>query len=119
MPPSFVVTCLPSLEELRAFKTLGPAGENVEDINGRASAIECFLDFCGVEGEPTVRWTTYMSKQLVYQGELVNKDAYVADFKARFGKEGVVYDRSKLIRLWEYLISRCIAATTVPPYVAA
>lgn len=119
MPPSFVATCLPNLEELRAFKTLGPAGESVEDINGRASAIECFLDFSGVEAEPIVRWTTYMAKQCTYQGALVNKDAYVADFKARFGKNGEVYDSSKLIGLWEYLISRCIAATAAPTYVTA
>jgi hypothetical protein len=78
---------------------MGPAGENVEDINGRASAIECFLDFRGVAAEPAVRWTTYMPKQSAYQGELVNKDAYVADFKARFGKEGVQYDASKLTKL--------------------
>lgn len=119
MPPSFVTTCLPDLEELRAFNTIGPAGENVEDINGRASAIECFLDFCGVEGKPTVRWTTYMSKQSAYQGELVSKDAYVAAFKARFGKEGVEYDNSKLNRLWEHLISRCTASTAASPYVSA
>ena len=119
MPPSFVATCLPDLEELRAFKTIGPAGVSVEDINRRASAIECFLDFRGVQGEPAVRWTTYMPKQSEYQGELVNKDAYLADFKARFGRAGVEYDTSKLIRVWDHLISCCIAATVAPPYVAA
>ncbi|WP_181179365.1 HEPN/Toprim-associated domain-containing protein [Methylibium rhizosphaerae] len=118
MPTSFVATCLPDLEELRAFKTLGPAGKNLEDINGRASSIECFLDFRKVQGTPAVRWTTYMSKQSAYQGELVSKDAYVADFKARFGKEGTEYDTSKLIRLWDHLISRCTSSTTASPYVA-
>lgn len=118
MPPSFVATCLPDLEELRAFKTLGPSGENIEDINGRASAIECFLDFRGVDGEPMVRWTTYMPKQSAYQGALVNKDAYVADFKARFGRNGAGYDNTKLTRLWEHLISCCTASTKASPYVA-
>lgn len=33
------------MEDVRAFKTIGPAGESVEGINGRASAIECFLVF--------------------------------------------------------------------------
>lgn len=114
MPPGFVATCLPDLTELRAFKTLGPAGENVEDVNGRASAIECFLDFRGVEREPIVRWTMYMSKQSTYQGELVNKDAYVADFKARCGKEGVDYDTSKLIKLWAHLIDSCTTSMLAP-----
>lgn len=117
MPSSFVATCLPDLEELRTFKTLGPAGCSIEDINGRASAIECFLDFGGMDREPAVRWTTYMHKQATYQGELVNKDAYVADFKARFGREGVAYDTSKLIKVWEHLISCCVASTTVPIFV--
>lgn len=111
MPPSFVATCLPDLEELRAIKTIGPSGASIEDINGRASAIECFLDFREIDPEPTVRWTSFMPKLTTYQGELVNKDTYVADFKARFGKDGVVYDSSKLGKLWEHLISRCIAAT--------
>jgi hypothetical protein len=119
MPPSFVATCLPDLEELRAFKTIGPAGENMEDINGRASAIECFLDFRGVQREPTVRWTAYMPKQSAYQGELVNKDSYVAHFKASFGREGVDYDSSKLSKLWDHLISCCTAASMAQSYTSS
>ena len=116
LPSTFVATCLPDLEELRAFKTMGPTGESVEDINGRASAIECFLDFRGVEREPSIRWTTYMSKRSAYQGELENKDAYFADFKARFGKAGSGYDMSKLTRLWEHLISCCTRSTAASPF---
>lgn len=112
MPSSFVATCLPDLEELRAIKTIGPSGTSIEDINFRASAIECFLDFSGIDKEPTVRWTSFMHKQSTYQGELVNKDAYVADFKTRFGKNGVDYDVSKLVKLWEHLITCCIAVSS-------
>jgi hypothetical protein len=105
MPSSFVATCLPDLPELQRFQTLGPTGKHIEDINGRASAIECFLDFKGVDGEPAVRWTAYVTRQSTYQGELVAKDAYIADFKARFGKDEA-YDKSKLTMLWQHLIDR-------------
>ncbi|QTO18924.1 HEPN/Toprim-associated domain-containing protein [Burkholderia seminalis] len=112
MPTSFVATCLPDLPELQQIQTLGPTGMNIEDINGRASAIECFLDFKGVDSEPAVRWTSYMPKQASYQGELVSKDAYVADFKARFGKDQM-YDKSKLTLLWQHLI-RHVTAYNAP-----
>jgi hypothetical protein len=114
LPSTFVATCLPDLDELRSFRTFGPAGEQVEDINGRASAMECFLDFRGVPVEPAVRWTAYMPRQSTYQGELVQKDAYLADFKARFGKDGETYDASKLAKLWQHLINCCTAGTTLP-----
>ena len=38
------VTTLPDLDVCRSVRTIGPSGENREDINGRAVAIESFLD---------------------------------------------------------------------------
>lgn len=55
LAPSVRVTCLPDLEDLRSIVTIGPTGSATSDINGRASAIECFLDFGGVERPPQVR----------------------------------------------------------------
>lgn len=108
MPAGFIATTLPDLDELRQVRTLGPAGEAIENINGRAAALECFLDFKGREEPPVVRWTTYIKALGEYQGELVAKDDYVADFKARFGIDPA-YDISKLRRLWDHLITQCVA----------
>jgi hypothetical protein len=102
--PSVKVTTLPSLPEFRRFKTLGPAGEAVEDINGRACAIECFLDLTVLDAEPTVRWTSYDRKLASYQGELVRKDDYTRAFGERFGRDDT-YDTRKLRALWAHLIA--------------
>lgn len=106
LPSSVVVTCLPELEQLRRFKTLGPAGDGIEDVNGRASAIECFLDLSGRSMQPAVRWTSYVPQLQQYQGELVAKDEFVADFKERAGRDGS-YDWSKLQFLWQHLVNCC------------
>lgn len=106
LPSSVVVTCLPELHHLRRFKTLGPAGDGIEDVNGRASAIECFLDLSGRSTQPAVRWTSYVPQLQQYQGELVAKDEYVADFKERAGRDGI-YDWSKLQLLWQHLVDCC------------
>jgi len=117
LPASVVVTCLPELEQLRKFRTLGPTGENIEDVNGRASAIECFLDLAGGStNPPTVRWTSYVPQIQQYQGELIDKDGYVADFKKRAGRDDT-YDWSKLQLLWQHLVNCCTASarfSTIP-----
>lgn len=102
------VTCLPDLEQLRSFKTIGPSGEAVEDINGRASAIECFLDLHGDGGQPKVRWTAYDKNLKTYQGELVEKESYQRQFHQRFGRDPS-YDSTKLVQLMEHLLKTCAA----------
>ncbi|WP_193758277.1 hypothetical protein [Pseudovibrio sp. Ad26] len=44
LPESYRVEILPNLGELEKFPTIGPTGESEENINGRAAAIECYLD---------------------------------------------------------------------------
>ncbi|NHR07909.1 hypothetical protein HA052_22200 [Chromobacterium haemolyticum] len=105
LPTTVVVTCLPDLEQLRRFKTLGPTGDSIEDVNGRASAIECFLDLSARTDPPAIRWTTYVPQLQQYQGELIAKDDYVADFK-RTGRNSN-YDWSKLQLLWQHLVDCC------------
>jgi hypothetical protein len=112
---SVKVTSLPTLPELSRFKTLGPAGEAYEDINGRARAIECFLDLAVVDAEPTVRWTSYDRKLESYQGELVRKEDYTRAFSERFGRDDS-YDSQKLRALWLHLIEANTTSRTVFPY---
>ena len=44
LPANMRAMLLPNLEDFRAFSTRGPEGVSVSDINGRAAAIECYLD---------------------------------------------------------------------------
>jgi hypothetical protein len=44
VPDNMRILSLPDLPAFKAFPTVGPDGEGVSDINGRAAAIECYLD---------------------------------------------------------------------------
>ena len=107
LPPRMRVTLLPILEECRNVRTLGPSGGRCEDINGRAVSIEWFLD-TSIPGypKPIVRWTAYNDELDAYQGELIDKGAYVRHFFEGV-KRGETAGGSKLVELWNHLIATC------------
>jgi len=112
LPRRMRVTVLPVLEECRNVRTLGPSGAQYEDINGRAVSIEWFLDTSIPDHpEPIVRWTAYNNELDTYQGELVDKEAYVRHFFAT-AKRGPAPDSSKLVELWDHLIASCTTYLT-------
>lgn len=106
-PESLLVTKLPDYPDFCNIQTVGPQGTTKEDINGKAVAIECFLDFGSVPYLPKVRWTEYKKSEKAYQGELENKDEYVRVFK-RIKLADSDYDSRKLKYLIEYLIRQWI-----------
>ena len=86
---------LPYCKEFEHFLTIGVSDVFCDNINNRAVAIECFLDFSKVEeSTPRVRWTNYVEKQNDYQGALENKENYILPFKSL--KYGDPYDFSKI-----------------------
>ncbi|GAB2916195.1 hypothetical protein GCM10027093_63400 [Paraburkholderia jirisanensis] len=115
MSTNVKVTTLPSLPEFSRFRTLGPSGDAVEDINGRACAIECFLDLSVIDAEPAVRWTTFDKKSKSYQGELVQKDDYARAFSDQFGRADT-YQTRKLHALWAHLIAESTVSRSYFPY---
>ena len=77
-------------------------------MNGKAVAIECFLDITAPAApNPTVRWTSYNASLNTYQGELLQKDEYIRLFLEAVGRRSS-YDYSKLSMLWQGLIASCI-----------
>lgn len=106
-PANFVITKLPSHPAFSDIRTIGPHGHASDDINGKAVAIECFLDFNSVHEMPCVRWTEYNKKKKQYQGELENKDDYVRTFKKHDLTDGS-YDTAKLKFLIDFLVSQWI-----------
>jgi hypothetical protein len=104
LPRSLRVLRLPGLEEMRQATTLGPAGKAVEDVNGRAVSMECFLDLGFGSKEPaTFRWMSYHAGVGQYQGELVERDARAAAFlQGAHAERG--YDLRKLRALWGFLL---------------
>jgi hypothetical protein len=107
LPRNMRVTLLPSLDEMSGITTLGPSGESVEDVNGKAVSIECFLDFeFGPKTPPAIRWTSFNPDLGVYQGELLNKEQYARSFFEN--SKDASYDLQKLGYLWDHLIRSCI-----------
>ena len=107
LPPRMRVAVLPDLDECRSVKTLGPSGEQREDINQRAVSIEWFLDTSsGHCPPPVVRWTSYDQQLDRYQGELIGKDDYVRDFLEAVKRRD---ERRwpKLALLWDHLLAIC------------
>jgi hypothetical protein len=107
LPSRMKVTVLPDLERCRAVRTIGPSGVQREDVNGRAVAIECFLDIWRDDSdEPTFRWTGYNADADAYQGELLDKEARTRAFLKSATKDPA-YDYTGLAHIWNHLIAVC------------
>jgi hypothetical protein len=107
LPPNMRAICLPANDRLRLFSTEGPEGSGISDINGRAAAIECYLDLGYGESErPVIRWTSYRSAEGVYQGELVGKERYCRRF-LKLTELPVGYDTSGLELVLDAIIRAC------------
>ncbi|MFN5539363.1 MAG: HEPN/Toprim-associated domain-containing protein, partial [Candidatus Melainabacteria bacterium] len=105
LPNQMKIMKLPELDEFTYFLTVGPTGETYENINGKAVAIECFLDF--TKFNPKIRWTNYSKDYDAYQGSLENKDAYVRNFK-NVRQTADNYNFIKLTKLLDEIYTNCI-----------
>jgi hypothetical protein len=77
LPRNMVALKLPDARSLERFATIGPNGRHEANINGRAAAIECYLN---LPLDACVRWTSFSDKIGEYQGELINKERYARAF---------------------------------------
>jgi len=105
---------LPPLEEFRDFPARGPEGISACDINGRAAAIECYLDLHLSDYPPAeIAWSNYKKDIDAWHGALEHKESYMRHFleqTSRSVREG--YDTSKLTKLLDALIAEasCLSA---------
>ena len=105
VPDNMRILKLPDMREFQDFETIGPSGPHRADINGRAAAIECYLD-----AGPTavVRWNNYHEKLGVYHGELVGKRDVMKGFLAQSNiNRG--YDFSRIAAVVDMITSECTA----------
>lgn len=106
-PSNMRAMCLPALRQFEQFATVGPNGEGIDDINGRAVSIECYLDLNWLSSNrPRVRWSSYNRKIDAYQGDLIDKDVYLRRFMDLRSREKA-YDFSKLETVLDQLIAEC------------
>jgi hypothetical protein len=108
MPGNLRSMVLPEIEELRSFPALGPEGLNDCDINGRAAAIECYLDLNLPDYPPArVIWSNYKRDIDAWHGALEHKESYDRYFmKQNAGTlASGTYDISKLTLVLDALIA--------------
>lgn len=113
LPCNMSVAKLPDLNEFSSFQTIGPSGKTKIDINGKAVAIECYLDLFrpGLPDEPTIQWSGYKGDVNQYQGALIEKDKYKNDFLSHTPKQLLEsgYDLSKLQKVVDTIYQECVS----------
>lgn len=110
---NLLITKLPYHEAFEKMKTVGKNGEAIENANGEAVAIECFLDFDSCPFEPSIHWADKYNTPGKRQGALYRKDDYVRAFKkANLNDE--TYDVSKLTFLVDNLLAQWKNRKTQP-----
>ncbi len=106
IPCQMIVMHLPDLDDFNEVECIGPNGHSIENINGEAVSIECFLDFKSTHYNPRIRWTSYNRNTLTYQGEIERKQEYIRKFKKLKNNED--YNYSKLRSLIIEIYDKCI-----------
>ena len=108
MPETMRSMLLPDLEEFQSFPAMGPEGVVNSNINGRAAAIECYLDLNLIQYPPAqVIWSNYKKEINAWHGALEHKDSYTDYFFKHSCKDLLAgsYDSSKLIKVLDSLIA--------------
>jgi hypothetical protein len=109
MPSNMRVMKLPDLPEFECFRTIGPNGVGTDDINGRAAAIECYLDLSsGRATQPCTRWSNFNKEISVYHGTLIDKEFYTREF-LKLTHEKLGYDFAKIGVVLDSIIAECSA----------
>lgn len=109
MPPNMRAVLLPDHEKFRSFPAIGPEGTKDSDINGRAAAIECYLDLhLPNYGPPVVRWSNYKKDIDAWQGALEYKETYTRHFLEQTPEtiQSGDYDTSRLEWVLEAVTSQ-------------
>ncbi|WP_157020537.1 HEPN/Toprim-associated domain-containing protein [Paracoccus sp. 228] len=98
---------LPDLEEFKEFPTIGPSGEHLADINGRAAAIECYLKLLP---DCRIRWTNYDQRAGTYQGSIDQtsgeKSAQQDEFLRTTRSDDYPFD--KMEKVLDLIVEACI-----------
>jgi hypothetical protein len=112
LPGNMGAALLPDLPEFENFDTLGPTGHSLQNINGKAVAIECYLDLYrpNLPEKPVVRWGGFKGDVKQYQGALADKERYMQDFLSHSPEELLSngYNLQKLKLVIDTIYDRCI-----------
>jgi len=103
VPHNMKILKLPDMPDFERFRTIGPTGEHIANINGCGAAIECYLD---LKADSIVRWNNYNHVLKTYHGELIEKDKYKKEFLSQRTLLDN-YDYSKLLGVIDMMVYNC------------
>lgn len=111
LPSNMRAMMLPYMEQFEEFPARGPEGVAICNINGRAAAIECYLDLRMPNHPPAhVQWSNFKKDQGGWHGALEYKESYTKGFldlsRERLQTSG--YDTSKLAVVLDSLIAEAV-----------
>jgi hypothetical protein len=110
LPANMRAMLLPDLDAFRQFPARGPEGEHLADINGRAAAIECYLDHQLRDyPPPRIVWTNYKKETDTYQGALEHKESYMRAFMDLRAHSLGGYATDKIAQVLDALVAECVA----------
>jgi hypothetical protein len=115
MPANMRAMRLPDLDAFRAFPARGPEGVSSSDINGRAAAIECYLDLDMPNYPPAhVLWSNYKKDIDAWHGALEHKETYTRRFLDQTADTLLAgeYDIGKLSAVLGALVVEAIALSS-------
>lgn len=107
LPRNMRSMLLPNLEAFANFPARGPEGVSLADINGRAAAIECYLDLdLPAYGPAQVLWSNYKKEVGAWHGALEFKESYQRHFydQSDYSLRNGPYQSTKLAKLLDTLI---------------
>lgn len=117
LPANMHSMLLPDLDAFTSFPARGPEGVSLTDINGRAAAIECYLDLDLPDyGPAQVLWSNYKKDVDAWHGALEFKESYQRHFyeQSDDALRNGPYQSTKLTKLLDTLI---VQAALVCPVV--
>ncbi|MCF5189993.1 MULTISPECIES: HEPN/Toprim-associated domain-containing protein [Pseudomonas] len=110
------VMTLPDLHQFNSFPAKGPEGIINCNINGRAVAIECYLDLkIPNYPEANIQWSNYKKEIGSWQGALEHKESYMRRFLA-LNTENIqngLYDTSKIKEVLTCLIAEATVLNSI------
>lgn len=111
MPKNMCAMTLPDEESFQNFPARGPEGVLNSNINGRAAAIECYLDLdYSTQYTAEVLWSNFKKDVEKWQGALQHKGSYMntfLDLKSSASEENK-YDFKKIERLLDAIIEKAV-----------
>lgn len=110
IPDNMRIIKLPDLAQFEEFDTIGPNGTHKGNINGKAAAIECYLDL-GID--PVVRWSNFNFTQQTYHGALIAKDDYKRTFLNQRERDPD-YNYSKVAEVLTLIVNTAIGIKEKP-----